>query len=243
MADQALLRIRGLETWYGRVPVLRGVDLDVHRGQIVALLGANGAGKTTLLRTISGIIRSAKGEVEIDSRQILGMDGADIVALGVTQAPEGREVFPHLTVEQNLRMGAYTRRDTAEIARDIELYYSYFPILRERAGGLAMLLSGGQQQMLAIARAMMARPKILLLDEPSLGLSPLLTREIWKILLRLNEERNTTILLVEQNVNLALQIAHHAYVLDLGRVGLEGPAAELRNTDAIRKLYLGAHAG
>jgi branched-chain amino acid transport system ATP-binding protein len=236
---EPLLELAGVASGYGPIAVLHDVSLRVGEGEIVAVLGANGAGKSTLLRTISGIVPARRGTIRFGGRALNGMPGARIVGEGLSHVPEGREVFPALTVRETLMMGAYRRHDAGGVARDLAEAYAYFPILKERQEQVAGLLSGGQQQMLAIARAMMARPKLLLLDEPSLGLSPILTREIWAMLTRLNRERGTAILLVEQNVNLALKIAARAYVMELGRIALEGAAAEIADRPEIREAYLG----
>ncbi len=238
MSD-VLLSLADVASGYGPIAVLHGVNLTVAPGEIVAVLGANGAGKTTLLRTISGVAPARGGSIVFNGQSILGLDGARLVGRGISHIPEGREVFSGLTVRENLDMGAFTRRDKDGVASDIEQAFEYFPVLRQRQTQFAGHLSGGQQQMLAIARGMMARPKLLLLDEPSLGLSPLYTREIWEILVRLNRERGTAILLVEQNVRLALKIARRAYVMELGKIALEGPAGELASSQQIRDSYLG----
>jgi branched-chain amino acid transport system ATP-binding protein len=237
--DTPLLSLTGLAAGYGSIAVLHGIDMTVGEGEIVAVLGSNGAGKTTLLRAISGAIPVRRGTIRLGGRSILGIDGARIVGAGLSHVPEGREVFAGLTVQENLMMGAYRRRDHAGIAADVEQAYGYFPVLKQRTRLPAGLLSGGQQQMLAIARGMMARPRIMLLDEPSLGLSPLLTREIWDILVRLNRERGTALLLVEQNVKLALRIASRAYVMELGRVTMSGAADAIADRPEIRAAYLG----
>jgi branched-chain amino acid transport system ATP-binding protein len=234
-----LLELSGVAAGYGPIAVLHGIDMTVAAGEIVAVLGANGAGKTTLLRAISGVVPVRHGAIRFGERSILGMDGARIVGEGLSHVPEGREIFAGLTVRENLMMGAYRRSDRGAIADDVEQAYDYFPVLRERLHQAAGLLSGGQQQMLAIARGMMARPRLMLLDEPSLGLSPLLTREIWDILVRLNRERGTALLLVEQNVKLALRIARRAYVMELGRVTMTGAADEIADRPEIRAAYLG----
>jgi branched-chain amino acid transport system ATP-binding protein len=231
----ALLSLANVAAGYGPIAVLHDISLEVGEGEIVAVLGANGAGKSTLLRTISGVVAARRGTIRFQGRSLVGMAGARVVGEGVSHVPEGREVFAALTVRENLMMGAYRRRDREAIARDLAEAYDYFPILRERREQVAGLLSGGQQQMLAIARAMMARPRLLLLDEPSLGLSPILTREIWDMLTRINRERGTAILLVEQNVNLALKIAARAYVVELGRIALAGPAAEIAGHPEVRE--------
>ena len=234
-----VLQLNNVESAYGPVRALRGVSLSVTTGQIVALLGPNGAGKSTVLKTISGILDPRKGTIFFKGESITAQDPSAIVRRGLVQVPEGREVFPLLSVRENLIMGAYTRSDRAGIARDIEMVYEYFPILRERAAQQAGLLSGGQQQMLAIARALLANPELILLDEPSLGLSPKLTQEIFNIVLRINRERGTSILLVEQNANMALHVADYGYVLESGRIVMEGICERLRENDDIREFYLG----
>ena len=239
MSTDAILRLENVESAYGPIKAIRGVSLEVAPGRVVAVLGSNGAGKTTILKTISGIIDPSKGKVEFLGADISAMDPALIVQRGLSHVPEGREVFPLLSVRDNLLMGAYTRHDRDGVARDIESVYAYFPILRERATQDAGLLSGGQQQMLSISRALMAAPKLMLLDEPSLGLSPRLTREIFEIVVRINRERGTTILLVEQNANMALNVADHGYVLENGRIVMDDTCARLREKDDIKEFYLG----
>lgn len=236
---EPILELLNVESSYGPVQALRGVSLAVPEGRIVTVLGANGAGKSTILKTISGIIDPRKGQVKLRGAQIQGRAPDWIVRHGVVQVPEGREVFPLLSVEDNLRMGAYTRRDRDGVARDLEAVFGYFPVLRARARQEAGQLSGGQQQMLAIARALLADPRVILLDEPSLGLSPRLTREIFDIVLRINRERGTTILLVEQNAHMALKIADYGYVLEVGRIVMEDTCARLAQKDDIREFYLG----
>ena len=234
-----ILKLTNVESAYGPIKAIRGVSLVVPAGQIVTVLGSNGAGKTTILKTVSGIIDPRKGTVEFKGQNITAMDPALIVRMGLSQVPEGREVFPLLSVHDNLLMGAYTRSDPDAVARDIELVYGYFPILRERAKQAAGLLSGGQQQMLAISRALMAAPVLILLDEPSLGLSPKLTKEIFEIVVRINRERGTTMLLVEQNANMALNAADFGYVLENGRIVMEDSCERLREKDDIKEFYLG----
>jgi branched-chain amino acid transport system ATP-binding protein len=240
-ADGSLpaLRLSNVESAYGPIRAIRGVSLEVRRGEIVTVLGSNGAGKSTILKTISGIIDPRKGSVEFDGRDITAQDPALIVQRGISHVPEGREVFPLLSVRDNLLMGAYTRRDRDGVARDVETVFGYFPILRERAAQDAGLLSGGQQQMLAISRALMAAPQLMLLDEPSLGLSPRLTREIFEIVIRINRERGTTLLVVEQNANMALNVADRGYVLENGRIVMEDTCERLREKDDIKEFYLG----
>jgi branched-chain amino acid transport system ATP-binding protein len=234
-----ILELLNVESSYGPVQALRGVSLAVPEGKIVTVLGANGAGKSTILKTISGIIDPSKGQVKLAGEEIQGRSPDRIVRAGVVHVPEGREVFGLLSVEDNLRMGAYTRRDADGVARDLEVVFGYFPILRERARQEAGQLSGGQQQMLAIARALLSRPRVMLLDEPSLGLSPLLTREIFRIITRINRERGTTILLVEQNAHMALEIGDLGYVLEVGRIVMEDSCANLAQKEDIQEFYLG----
>lgn len=234
----ALLELRNIETYYGPVMAIRGVSMEVRRGQIVTLLGANGAGKTTVLKTISGAMEPQKGTVTLDNTPLHGLDPDQIARMGVAHVPEGREVFPFLTVEETLRVGAFSRRDR-KIAADIDLVYSYFPVLKEKRRQQAGYLSGGQQQMLVIGRALMLRPAIMLLDEPSLGLSPLLVSEISEIIVRLNREQQVTVLLVEQNAKMALEISEYGYVLELGRIVMEDTTEQLRDATDIREFYLG----
>ena len=234
-----VLTLANVESSYGPIRAIRGVSLKVEKGSIATVLGSNGAGKTTILKTISGILDPTKGTVEFKGEDITAKDPALIVQRGLSHVPEGREVFPLLSVHDNLMMGAYTRRDRDGVARDIETVYGYFPILRERAKQDAGLLSGGQQQMLAISRALMAAPELMLLDEPSLGLSPRLTREIFEIVIRINRERGTTLLLVEQNANMALNVADHGYVLENGRIVMEDTCERLREKEDIKEFYLG----
>jgi branched-chain amino acid transport system ATP-binding protein len=239
-----LLSVERLRVSYGPLEVLKGVSFEVGAGEIVTMLGSNGAGKTTILKTISGIIDPRKGTVEFKGENITAKDPAHIVQCGLSHVPEGREVFPLLSVHANLLMGAYTRADRDAVARDLEAVYGYFPILRERRTQDAGLLSGGQQQMLAISRALMAAPELMLLDEPSLGLSPKLTREIFEIVVRINRERGTTMLLVEQNANMALNVADHGYVLENGRIVMEDRCDRLLEKEDIKEFYLGMkHAG
>jgi len=237
--DEVLLELANVESAYGPIRAIRGVSLKVRRGQIATVLGSNGAGKTTILKTISGIIDPRKGQVHFRGQDITARDPALIVQQGLSHVPEGREVFALLSVRDNLLMGAYTRSDRDGVARDLQSVFDYFPILRERASQDAGLLSGGQQQMLAISRALMARPELILLDEPSLGLSPKLTKEIFEIVVRINREQGTTILLVEQNANMALNAADYGYVLENGRIVMEDSCDRLREKDDIREFYLG----
>ena len=238
-AHPPMLRLLNVESAYGPIKAIRGVSLKVRRGEIATVLGSNGAGKTTILKTISGILDPRKGSVEFQGKDITALDPALIVQQGLSHVPEGREVFPLLSVHDNLLMGAYTRKDRDGVARDMEMVYGYFPILRERAQQDAGLLSGGQQQMLAISRALMANPDLILLDEPSLGLSPKLTKEIFEIVVRINRERGTTILLVEQNANMALNASDYGYVLENGRIVMEDACARLREKEDIKEFYLG----
>ena len=237
--NDALLQIRNLESFYGPIVAIRGVSLDVPKGGIVAVLGANGAGKTTLLRTISGIMDPEKGEIRLSGEPIERGDPDRIVRKGIVHVPEGREVFPLLTVGENLAMGAYTRHHDG-VDEDLEMVFGYFPILGERLRQAAGTLSGGEQQMLAIARGLMARPKVMLLDEPSLGLSPILVRDIFSIIRRLNEERGVAMLVVEQNARAALDVADYGYVMEVGRIVMDGPAERLRHSRDIQEFYLGA---
>ncbi|MCR5856059.1 ABC transporter ATP-binding protein [Mesorhizobium sp. J428] len=236
---EAVLSVRNLESYYGPIMAIRGVSLDVRQGQIVTVLGANGAGKTTLLKTISGVMNPEKGEIWCGGRNIAGEEPDRVVKAGIVHVPEGREVFPLLTVEENLRMGSYVRSDTAGIKADEEMVYGYFPILKERRRQAAGTMSGGQQQMLAIARGLMARPKLMLLDEPSLGLSPLLVKEIFTIIRRLNREQGVTMMLVEQNAKVALEVADYGYVMELGRMVMADDSARLLASKDIQEFYLG----
>ena len=237
-----VLELANVESSYGPVQALRGVSLKVPEGRIITVLGANGAGKSTILKTISGILDPDKGQVKLRGEDIQGWAPDRIVRAGVVHVPEGREVFPLLSVEDNLRMGAYTRRDPDGVAKDLETVCAYFPVLRERRTQEAGQLSGGQQQMLAISRALLARPQVMLMDEPSLGLSPKLTKEIFEIIVRINRERGTTILLVEQNAHMALKVAEHGYVLEVGRIVMEDTCARLAEKEDIREFYLGVKA-
>ena len=239
ISDQPVLKLMNVESAYGPIRAIRGVSLKVRRSEIATVLGSNGAGKTTILKTISGIIDPRKGSIEFKGEDITAKDPTIIVQQGLSHVPEGREVFPLLSVRDNLLMGAYTRNDRDGVARDMESVFGYFPILKERATQDAGLLSGGQQQMLAISRALMANPDLILLDEPSLGLSPKLTKEIFEIVVRINRERGTTILLVEQNANMALNASDYGYVLENGRIVMEDTCANLREKDDIKEFYLG----
>ncbi len=237
--SEPLLRVENLETYYGPIMAIRGASLDVSEGRIVTVLGANGAGKTTLLKTISGVMSPEKGTIRLAGEFIQELEADAIVRKGLVHVPEGREVFPLLSVAENLAMGAYVRTDMAAVKADLDMVYDYFPILRERAGQRAGTLSGGQQQMLAIGRGLMARPRLMLLDEPSLGLSPLLTQEIFTIIRRLNREQKVTILLVEQNAKAALDVADFGYVMELGRIVMAGEASRLKQSKDVQSFYLG----
>jgi branched-chain amino acid transport system ATP-binding protein len=235
----ALLQVSNLETYYGPIMAIRGVSFAVPRGRIVTILGANGAGKTTVLKTVSGVMDPQKGTITFDGREIQGTDPDRVARLGLSHVPEGREIFPLLTVAENLGMGAYMRADADAVARDLEMVYGYFPLLRSRARQRAGQLSGGEQQMLAISRALMARPKMMLLDEPSLGLAPKLVTEIFDIIVRINREQGVTVLLVEQSAAMALHVADYGYVLEVGRIVMEDTCARLREKDDIKEFYLG----
>ncbi len=240
-----MLNLNNVEVIYNDVIlVLKGMSMEVPEGKIVGLLGSNGAGKSTTLKAISGLLKPEDGEVTDGNIQFLGKeihnrDASDIVRLGIFQVMEGRRVFEHLTVEENLAAGSYTRRDSGGLERDVEIVYEYFPRLKERRRQTAGYLSGGEQQMLAIGRALMARPKLMMLDEPSLGLAPLLVREIFSIIKRINQEQGTTILLVEQNANLTLSVADYAYIMENGRIVLDGYPDDLRQNADVREFYLG----
>ena len=234
----AVLELEGIETFYGRIQALHGVSLQVREGEIVALIGGNGAGKTTTLRTISGLIRPARGRVTFEGDDITAATPDGIVRLGVVQVPEGRRIFPRMTVLENLQLGAYARSDQHAVRADMDDVFALFPRLAERQGQKGGTLSGGEQQMLAIGRAMMARPNVLLLDEPSLGLSPILVETIFEVIVDINK-RGVPILLIEQNARKALQVAARAYVLETGSVVKEGPASALLADDGVRKAYLG----
>jgi len=234
-----ILKIRNIETYYGPVMAIKGISLDVKEQDFATILGANGAGKTTILRTISGVLTPEKGSIEFKGQPIDGLDPDQIVKMGLSHVPEGREIFYRLTVRENLMMGYFLRRDRDGIKHDLEMVYNYFPVLKSRAEQLAGLMSGGEQQMLAIGRALMSRPKLLILDEPSLGLSPKLTKEIFNIIKKINEEQKTTILVVEQNANLALHYARHGYIVELGRFVMDASCEKLRQNDDVKEFYLG----
>jgi branched-chain amino acid transport system ATP-binding protein len=234
----ALLEAEELEAQYGWTKVLHGLRFSVETGGITTILGANGAGKTTTLRAVCGMVRTG-GQIRFDGQRIDGKATEDIVRLGIAHAPEGRGTFVNLTVEENLRLGAYSRRNSARPSEELQRVYGHFPILAHRRRQIAGTLSGGEQQMLAVARALMSRPRLLLLDEPSLGLAPLVVREIFRIVRTINQQEGVSVLLVEQNASLALDLADHAYLLETGRVVMGGPAEALRRDDSIRRSYLG----
>ena len=235
---EPILKVTNIETYYGPIMAIRGVSFDVPKGGIVTILGANGAGKTTVLKTICGVMDPQKGSIVFEGREIRGVDPDKVMRLGVSHVPEGREVFPFLSVRENLRMGAYTRRDPDGVAQDLEAVFGYFPVLRERADQRAGSLSGGEQQMLSISRALMARPRLMLLDEPSLGLSPKLVEELFNLVKTINAQ-GIALLLVEQNVVQSLEVASRAYVLDNGAIVLQGSAADVRNDPNLKRAYLG----
>jgi len=234
-----MLELSRLEVSYGGIRALNGLSLKVPKGSIVTLIGANGAGKSTTLRTISGLVSSSAGSIRFDGKEISGWPAHRIVAAGLAHVPEGRLVFPDLTVKENLMMGAYLRRDRKEISADLEWVGAFFPRLKERITQRAGTLSGGEQQMLAIGRALMGRPRCLMLDEPSLGIAPLLVETIFERLVALNKERGMTMLLVEQNASLALKVSNYAYVLETGHIHLEGPSSEMKSRPEIQAAYLG----
>ena len=237
--SESLLRVANIETYYGPIQAIRGVTLDVPEGKIVTVLGANGAGKTTILKTISGVMDPERGQIVFQGEDIAGLTPDRVMRKGICHSPEGREVFPFLTVHENLLMGSYTRHDRDEVAGDLELCFGYFPRLKERAHQRAGLLSGGEQQMLAISRALMGKPKLLLLDEPSLGLSPILVTQIFEIIKRINHDRGVAILLVEQNAHIALKTADYGYVIEVGRIVMEDTCARLMEKEDIKEFYLG----
>ena len=239
METAPMLEVRNLAVRYGGIQALHDLSLSVPKGSIVTLIGANGAGKSTTLRTISGLVPAASGSIRFSGEEIAGWPAHRIVAAGLAHVPEGRLVFPDLTVKENLMMGAYLRRDRKEIAADLEWVGEFFPRLRERIGQQAGTLSGGEQQMLAIGRALMGRPSCLMLDEPSLGIAPILTETIFARLVDLNKERGMTMLLVEQNASLALKVSHYAYVLETGTIHLEGPSSEIKSRPEVQAAYLG----
>lgn len=235
---ETMLTVNDINVFYGAIHAIKGVSLEVNEGEIVTLIGANGAGKSTILRTISGLLKPKTGSIQFEGQEIAGMPAHEIVKTGISQVPEGRRIFAEMSVLENLELGAFTRKDKDGIKADMELVFERFPRLKERIGQLAGTLSGGEQQMLAMGRALMSRPRLLLLDEPSMGLAPLLIKEIFAIIQDINKT-GTTVLLVEQNANMALSIAHRAYVLETGRITLSGDAKELAASDEVRKAYLG----
>jgi len=235
-----MLKLRNIHTKYGHIEALKGIDIHVKEGEIVAIIGANGAGKTTTLNTISGILKPVAGTIEYLNHDITRWSADRIVSEGLIQVPEGRQIFPLLTVKENLMMGAYLRKDKLEVTKDLEMVYDMFPRLKEREKQLGGTLSGGEQQMLAIGRALMSKPTLLLLDEPSLGLAPIIVQNIFKIIVDINK-KGTTIMLVEQNAHMALSIAHRGYVMETGKIILEDNAKALLNNDEVKSAYLGGH--
>ncbi|MBW2611705.1 MAG: ABC transporter ATP-binding protein [Deltaproteobacteria bacterium] len=234
-----MLEVKNIKTYYGNIQALKGVDIQISEGEIITLIGANGAGKTTTLMSISGIVPPRSGEVLFLGQPISDLQPNEIVSLGICQVPEGRRIFPYLTVSENLDMGAFLRTDSAEVKKDQEYIFELFPILAERRNQAGGTLSGGEQQMLAVGRALMARPRLLLLDEPSLGLAPLVVKQIFEIIKKINTENKTTIFLVEQNANLALKVAHRGYVMENGRITLSDTSANLMVNEDVKKAYLG----
>ncbi|MCK4620347.1 MAG: ABC transporter ATP-binding protein [Desulfobacterales bacterium] len=234
-----MLRLRNINSFYGNIQVLKNVNIEISRGEIITLIGANGAGKTTTLMTISGLVPSRSGEITFMGKTIHNMRPDRIVSLGISQVPEGRRIFPYLTVLENLDMGAFLRTDRKNIKKDMEYIFDLFPILSQRRNQFGGTLSGGERQMLAISRAIMARPVLLLLDEPSLGLAPLIVRQIFEIIKKINIENQTTVFLVEQNANLALKVAHRGYVMENGRITLSDSEENLLSNENVRKAYLG----
>jgi branched-chain amino acid transport system ATP-binding protein len=238
MSGEPFFAIRNLRVFYGRVEALKGISLEVDQGAIVTLIGANGAGKSTALRTISGLVHPASGEIIFQGKRIDSFSPQDVVRGGIAHVPEGRRVFPFMTVRENLNMGAFRRKDKEEIQKNLEGVFNHFPILRERRNQRGGSLSGGEQQMLAIGRALMSQPALLLLDEPSLGLAPLMVKEVGRIIGEINQ-RQVGIILVEQNAHMALRIAHRGYVLETGNIALEGPASDLIDNRHVKQAYLG----
>jgi branched-chain amino acid transport system ATP-binding protein len=234
-----MLSLKDIHTFYGNIQALKGVSLEVKEGEIITLIGANGAGKTTTLMSISGIVPPRTGDIQFLSRSITRVNPNQIVSMGISQVPEGRRIFPYLTVLENLDMGAFLRNDADGVKSDLEYVFNLFPILAERRNQAGGTLSGGEQQMLAISRALMARPRLLLLDEPSLGLAPLVVKRIFEIIKKINSENQTTIFLVEQNANLALKVAHRGYVMENGRITLADSAENLLSNEAVKSAYLG----
>jgi branched-chain amino acid transport system ATP-binding protein len=235
---EPMLNVNDIHVFYGNIAAVKGISLTVYPGEIVTLIGGNGAGKSTTMRTISGLLKPKRGEVHFEGKKVSGLKGHEVAQRGIAQSPEGRRIFPRMTVTENLDLGAFLRSDKAEIATDMERVFDLFPRLKERLAQKSGTLSGGEQQMLAMGRALMARPRLLLLDEPSMGLAPVLVEQVFETITKVNEQ-GTTVLLVEQNALVALNIANHAYVLETGQITLEGPAKELANNDEVRKAYLG----
>jgi branched-chain amino acid transport system ATP-binding protein len=233
-----MLTVDDIHVYYGNIAAVKGISLTVYAGEIVTLIGGNGAGKSTTMRTISGLLKPKRGEVHFEGKRISGLKGHEVAERGIAQSPEGRRIFGRMTVTENLELGAFLRRDKGEIAADMDRVFELFPRLKERLVQKAGTLSGGEQQMLAMGRALMAQPRLLLLDEPSMGLAPVLVEQVFDTIKKVNDQ-GTTVLLVEQNALVALNIANHAYVLETGRISLEGPANELANNDEVRKAYLG----
>jgi branched-chain amino acid transport system ATP-binding protein len=240
MSGDTFFACRDLSVRYDKVTALREVSIGLEEGGIVALIGANGAGKTTTLKAITGLVRPAGGEIWLEGQRIDRLQPAAIVGRGIAMVPEGRRIYPYMSVKDNLLMGAYLRRDKAAIRSDLDKVYARFPRLKERLGQQAGTLSGGEQEMVAVGRALMARPRLLLLDEPSLGLAPMIVREIAQLIVAVNREDGVSVVLVEQNSRMALKVSRYAYVLETGRIGLEGPSADLLGNDHVRRLYLGA---
>lgn len=237
-----MLVVKDLHVNYGGIQALRGISMEIPDGKIVTLIGANGAGKSTTLRSISKLVKPAKGSITYNGEELIGLNTQEIVKRGIILVPEGRRVFPDLTVEENIKIGAFLRNDLNEIQKDINYIHDLFPILKSRAKQLAGTLSGGEQQMLAVGRALMSKPKVMMMDEPSLGLAPLVVKDIFDIIQRVNAEDNVTVLLIEQNANAALKIADYGYVMETGVIGLEGTGEELRSNEKVKELYLGRSA-
>jgi branched-chain amino acid transport system ATP-binding protein len=235
---EPMLVVDDIHVYYGNIAAVKGISLTVYPGEIVTLIGGNGAGKSTTMRTISGLLRPKRGEVVFEGQKVSGLKGHEVAQRGIAQSPEGRRIFPRMTVTENLELGAFLRNDKAEIAADMERVFDLFPRLKERLTQKSGTLSGGEQQMLAMGRALMAQPRLLLLDEPSMGLAPVLVDQVFDTITKVNDQ-GTTVLLVEQNALVALNIAHHAYVLETGHITLEGPASDLAHNDEVRKAYLG----
>jgi branched-chain amino acid transport system ATP-binding protein len=238
MKEQTWFSVKGLTVAYGAAPVLKGISLEVDPGSVVTLIGANGAGKSTTLRAISGLVHPAEGQISFEGKPLQGLAPQEVVRCGIAHVPEGRRVFSYMTVQENLRMGAFRRRDKKEVKGDLEKIFGHFPVLKARRNQRAGSLSGGEQQMLAIGRALMSQPKLLLLDEPSMGLAPLMVQELSRIIAEINA-RGVGIIIVEQNARMALRLARQAYVLETGRIVLEGPAADMLHDEHVRRAYLG----